>query len=182
MSLGGHLLSGDVTAQDLMGNAGATGALAAVRAFVFNPGFSTVTRYRWARRWRFGNPAYKLLSRLAWLSNTRAFGCYLSPHAQIGAGLILPHPVGIVIGDGSVIGDGVTIYQHVTLGRRTEGEEKYPTVEDGVTIYAGATLIGGITIGARAIVGAHAVVVSDVPPGAVAAGAPARITPPAAVS
>lgn len=163
------------TARDLFNNDGARGRLAALRAFVLCPGFSVVTRYRLARAWRHSGRLRRLAARLLWLSNTRAFGCYISPAAEIGPGLILPHPVGVVIGEGSVIGRDVTLYQNVTLGRKSAHDERYPRIEDGVTVYAGATLIGPINVGAGAVVAAQAVVTCDVPAGALAVGAPARI-------
>ena len=91
------------------------------------------------------------------------------------AGLCLPHPVGVVIGEGSVIGTDVTIYQGVTLGRASHEVDAYPTIDDGAVIYAGATLLGPIRIGRNAVVAAHSVVLSDVPDFATVVGAPARI-------
>ena len=44
-------------------------------------------------------------------------------------------------------------------------------------IGCGALILGGITIGDGARIGAGAIVVKDVPPGAVALGAAATITP-----
>ncbi|MCK1653197.1 hypothetical protein IVA88_17400 [Bradyrhizobium sp. 149] len=99
----------------------------------------------------------------------------MSPAARLGAGLCLPHPVGIVIGEGSVIGNDVTIYQGVTLGRASHDVDAYPSIDDGAVIYAGATLLGPIRIGRNAIVAAHSVVLSDVPDFATVVGAPARI-------
>ena len=90
-------------------------------------------------------------------------------------GLCLPHPVGIVIGEGSVIGNDVTIYQGVTLGRASHEVDAYPSIDDGAVIYAGATLLGPIRIGRNAVVAAHSVVLSDVPDFATVVGAPARI-------
>lgn len=48
-------------------------------------------------------------------------------------------------------------------------------VGSGAWLGAGAKILDGVTIGDRAIVGAAAVVRSDVPPGAIAAGIPAKI-------
>lgn len=103
------------------------------------------------------------------------YGIYLSPVAAIGEDLALPHPVGIVIGDGVRIGDGVTIYQNVTIGRRNATFPDYPVVENGSTIFAGAVVAGAVRIGRNATVGANAVVISDVPDGATVVGVPARI-------
>lgn len=108
----------------------------------------------------------------------RRYGCYISPRAQIGARLRLPHPVGIVIGDGVVIGEGCTLYQHVTLGGRRRGDWQrgaYPIVGDGVVLFAGAVIAGAIAIGDRSVIGANAVVLEDVPPDSTAAGNPARV-------
>lgn len=102
------------------------------------------------------------------------FGIYLSPLARIGDNFKLPHPIGIVIGDGVVVGKNVTIYQNVTLGRRHEDEASYPIVEDGVIIYAGAVVVGQVTLGKNSIIAANSVVHTDVPEGSVYGGVPAR--------
>ncbi len=98
------------------------------------------------------------------------------PSARIGPGLLLPHPVGIVVGDDVEIGDNATIYQHVTLGQRGARDQSYPVIGHNVVIYAGAVIIGNITIGDGAVIGANAVVTGDVPAGATAVGIPARIS------
>jgi acetyltransferase-like isoleucine patch superfamily enzyme len=48
-------------------------------------------------------------------------------------------------------------------------------IEDGVWIGTGATILPGVTVGKGAIVAAGSVVTADVPPGALAAGNPAKI-------
>lgn len=48
-------------------------------------------------------------------------------------------------------------------------------VGDGVWIGASSLILPGVTIGANSIVGAGSVVTSDVPPGKIAAGVPARV-------
>lgn len=106
------------------------------------------------------------------------FSCFLSPQAQIGEGLKLPHPVGIVIGDGVQIGKRVIIYQGVTIGAGRVGEGVnglYPKIGNDVIIYAGAKVIGNINIGDGAVIGANAVVIADVPKGGVVVGVPARL-------
>lgn len=89
-------------------------------------------------------------------------------------GVRYPHPVGIVIGDGTRIGRDVRIYQNVTIGliENTVGArtEAYPTLEDEVCVYAGAAIVGSITIGARTIIGANAVITRDVPADSIAFG------------
>jgi serine O-acetyltransferase len=100
------------------------------------------------------------------------------PGAEVGPGLLMHHPHGIVIGGGTVIGAGCTLLQNVTLGERfADGRppHDYPQVGDGVTIGAGACVLGAVRVGDGAIIGANSVVLSDVPVGGVAVGSPARV-------
>jgi serine O-acetyltransferase len=148
--------------------------MGAVAAWFLSPGFKVVTLYRWSRKCRQYGVLGRLASHMFWRWGVSATGCYLSPLAEIGPGLALPHAVGVVVGEGVVISTAVTLYQHVTLGRARKGEAAQPLVGPDVTIYTGAVVIGGVTIGAGAVVGANAVVVHDVPVGATVAGAPAK--------
>jgi serine O-acetyltransferase len=91
-------------------------------------------------------------------------------------GIILPH--GQVVIDGFVeIHRGVRLRPFVTIGLK-EGVIIGPTIHQGAAIGTGAKIIGPITVGAHASVGANAVVVSDVAPGAVVGGVPARVLRP----
>lgn len=108
----------------------------------------------------------------------KKFGIYISSQADIGGDLSMPHPTGIVIGAGCKIGSGVCIYQNVTLGAPSRGfnkEDRYPHIGDATTIYAGAVIVGPVMIGSHCKIGANSVVLCDVPDGATAVGAPAKI-------
>ncbi len=94
---------------------------------------------------------------------------------QIGGGLRLPHPNGIVIHPNARIGPNCMFFQQVTIGTLEEGGT--PVIGGHVDIGAGAKLLGGIVIGDHVNIGANAVVLSDVPEGAVAVGIPARCLP-----
>lgn len=105
-------------------------------------------------------------------------GADFVPGCQIGPGLLMEHPSGVVIGKGSVIGSNCTLLQQVTLGERLgkgDGRSQYPVLGDGAFIGAGAKVLGPVTIGRGSIVGANSVVLVDVPDGRVAVGIPAKI-------
>lgn len=103
--------------------------------------------------------------------------CDISYNSNIGVNLQLPHPMGIVIGDGVEIKDNVTIFQQVTLGShgKIDTNKCYPIINSGVKIFAGAKIIGGVTVGENAVIGANALVNIDVPRNSIAIGIPCRI-------
>ncbi len=81
---------------------------------------------------------------------------------------------GQVVIDGLVeIGAGAVISPWVTVGLR--GELQGPTIGAGVSIGTGAKVLGNVRVGEGAQIGANAVVLHDVPAGATAVGAPARV-------
>ncbi|MGI8557684.1 MAG: serine acetyltransferase [Solirubrobacteraceae bacterium] len=89
---------------------------------------------------------------------------------EIGPGLLLPHPLGIVLGWQARIGRDVTILHSVTIGgvvRHPEGEPQLcPAIGDDVVIYPQSILVGPITVGSGAVIGAGAWLDHDLPPGA----------------
>ena len=159
---------------DLEAHSSRRGLLGAATAWIAAPGFRAVTLYRVSNRLRRLGLLGKVLAILTWRRLLRTTGCYLSPRATIGPALRLPHPVGVVVGEGVVIGGNVTIYQHVTLGVAKAAEQGYPQVEDDVTIYAGAVIVGAIRIGKGAVIAANSVVTRDVAAYSTVAGVPAR--------
>jgi serine O-acetyltransferase len=118
------------------------------------------------------------LAKMVSLINFFLFGIEISVRCPIGPGLFLPHTQGTVIGAWRV-GANATIFQGVTLGAKeidfTYTELSRPTVGDDVTIGSGAKVLGGISLADRARVGANSVVLSNIPEGVLAVGAPARI-------
>lgn len=94
-------------------------------------------------------------------------GAEIDLSCQIGGGLLLPHPNGIVIHPDSTIGANCLIFQQVTLAN---------VVELGyhVDIGAGAKILGPLTLGNNSRVGANAVVTKDVLDGETVVGIPAK--------
>jgi len=145
-----------------------------MRLLFLTPGFQFVFWLR-VQRWLKSIPILgPFLRRIIWYGTTIWFSCDVDPQVEIGPGLYTPHPIGIVIGGGVRIGANVSVLQNVTLGR-VATEHLDPVIGDNVEIGAGAVILGSVSIGHDAKIGANSVVLKDVPPGAVAVGAPARL-------
>ena len=89
---------------------------------------------------------------------------------QIGGGLLIPHPNGIVIHPAAKIGVNCLIFHQVTLGSRNISG--VPEIGGHVDIGAGAKILGSVKIGAHAKIGANAVVTTNVGENDVAVGFP----------
>jgi serine O-acetyltransferase len=98
----------------------------------------------------------------------------ISPRADIGPGLFLPHPQCVVIGM-ATMGENCTVFQGVTIGAKLPFHNKYPKIGDNVYIGAGSTILGDIEIGNNVTVGAKTLILDDVPDNCVIVGNPARI-------
>ena len=83
---------------------------------------------------------------------------------QIGKGIRLKHPRGIVIHPRAIIGSNCTIYHQVTIGVNEHAVNKnVATIGDNVYMGAGSKVIGEVKIGDHSNIGANAVVHKDVP-------------------
>ena len=142
----------------------------------WNPGKSLLASLRAYQKWRSSG---QLWSRplIVWAIARHRFwsavsGADIPLNCQIGGGLLIPHPNGIVILPAATIGPNCLIFQQVTIGANGPVP---PSIGGHVDIGAGAKILGGVVIGDHAKIGANAVVLSDVPPHGVAVGIPARI-------
>jgi serine O-acetyltransferase len=118
---------------------------------------------------------YKLLKPIAFITqwiNKLLFGCVIGIGTTFDEGLILAHPIGVVMNSKVKGGKNIVIESGVVIG-----DEKgcSPVLGDNIFIGAGAKVIGGITIGDNVKIGANAVVVKDVPGGSTVVGIPGRI-------
>jgi acetyltransferase-like isoleucine patch superfamily enzyme len=143
-----------------------------------------------------------LFKKILWLWGRVRFGTYVKNR---GLGCVchwtadLKYPDNIFLGEHVIIGmhsslgahSPITLGDHVHLSRDVHLEtagldfdgKTLPyahisepiTIERGVWIGSRATVLGGVTIGEGAVIAAGAIVTKDIPPFAVAAGAPAKI-------
>ena len=119
-------------------------------------------------------------------------GAFIRDRVSLGNNCVIM--MGAVINIGAEIGDNSMIDMNAVLGARaTVGKNVHvgagavlagvlepPSatpviVEDDVLIGANAVVLEGVRIGKKAVVAAGAIVTSDVPPGVVVAGSPAKI-------
>ncbi|PZU07486.1 serine acetyltransferase [Sphingomonas sp.] len=104
------------------------------------------------------------------------YGIELPYSVSLGRRVIVEHQGGIVVHGNTVIGDDCIIRQNCTLGlRRLDALDDAPILGNRVDLGAGSVVLGKVRLGDGAKVGANAVVLTDVPPGALAIGVPARI-------
>lgn len=103
-------------------------------------------------------------------------GIEIHPGATLGAGILIDHGMGVVIGETAEIGNRITIYHGTTLGGTgKEKGKRHPTVGDNVVIGAGSKVLGNIKIGSNSKIGANSVVLHDVPEGATVVGIPGKV-------
>lgn len=144
-------------------------------AYLFDPGFKSVVIYRIQQ---ITLSRFPRLALLASSINVRVTGAQFCVGSSLGPGLIVRHPVGIVIGGGVVAGRNLTISQGVTLGRKSvssDGENHYPSIANDVTIGTNSVLLGGIKIGDRVTIGALTLVNTNVESDVTIVGIPSRI-------
>ena len=149
-------------------------------AIICSSGLHAIIIYRgahwlWQHNWH-------LTARI--ISQTARFltGIEIHPGAKIGAGFMIDHGMGVVIGETSEIGDNVTLYHDVTLGGRklydengNKLEKRHPTVGNNVTIGSGAQILGPITLGDNVKIGSNAIVIKDIPADCTVVNTPAYI-------
>jgi serine O-acetyltransferase len=146
---------------------------------LFFKGFQALQLYRIAHHYWCSNQ--RQLALLLQHCMVEVFHVDIHPAAVIGAGIMMDHATGIIVGETAVIGNNVSILHGVTLGGNgCSTGKRHPSVCDGVMISAGATLIGDISIGEHCKIGAGSLVLNSVPAHVTAVGVPAYVvgTPP----
>ena len=138
----------------------------------WDPGRKLLLSIRVYQRWQQRTGVFARIFR-KWIVLRHRFwsvvtGADIPLNCNIGGGLLIPHPNGIVIHPGARIGVNCLIFQQVTVGTRNSGG--LPVIGDHVDIGAGAKILGPVVIGDRAKIGANAVIIKNVESGAVAVG------------
>lgn len=135
------------------------------------PGIRATILLRLAQ-WLYGR-RISLLAYALVTVNDFLHGVWVGPRANLGAGIFLGHPRGLVVNPEAKVGKFCSFVQQVDIG----GPKT--TVGDFVMFGAGAKVISTkkrpVRIGNFVMVGAGAVVTRDVPGGSVVAGVPARV-------
>lgn len=136
-----------------------------------------VCLYRFSQLVRGTEPASTLIRKflifpldfLQWI-----FGCEISPKAQIGPGLIIYHPFGIVIGPFCRIGSNFVIRQNCTVGQKNMLGDA-PTIGDNVEMGAHSIILGAICVGNNVVIGANSMLISDAIDSGIYVGSPAKL-------
>lgn len=99
-------------------------------------------------------------------------GCVIGAGAKFDQGLVIMHPVGVVINSKVCGGKNIVIESGVVIG---DEKGQAPCLGNNIFIGAGAKIIGGVSIGDNVKIGANAVVVKDLPSNVTAVGIPAKV-------
>lgn len=147
-----------------------------IESVLFKAGFQAALLYRVSHRLfqRGWIHAAWAVGRL----NQFLTGAEIEFNAEIGPGLFIAHPSGIVVGRHTRLGARTTLFQNVTFGARSWRPDeigRMPIAGDDCVFFANAVVVGGIRIGSECVIAAGAVVERDVPTGALARGVPAEI-------
>lgn len=108
----------------------------------------------------------------------KRYGLFIGKNVDIGLGLRLPHPNGIIIGNKVKIGENTTIFQQVTIGSARSGDYllgAQPCIGSGTVLFAGSKVLGEIVVGDNTIVGANSTLLQDTIDGGTWVGCPARL-------
>jgi acetyltransferase-like isoleucine patch superfamily enzyme len=104
-------------------------------------------------------------------------GCFLNRNTMLAAYERIEIGDHTMLANGCFVGDAEHRFDDPDLPVTWQGFRGKGPVRIGADCWLGVNcaVTGGVTIGARCVVGANSVVTGDLPPGTIAAGAPARV-------
>jgi serine O-acetyltransferase len=144
------------------------------------PGLHAVVVHRIGRR-TLGSPhlLHRVAHRLARGAHVlvrNLYGIEIAFTVELGRRVRIAHQGMIVVNDACRIGNDCLLRHGVTLGAYSEERiDEVPELRDGVEVGVNAVIVGAVVIGEHARIGPSAVVFEDVPAGALALAAPARL-------
>lgn len=142
---------------------------------------------RWWKRWALRISAFVLfpdkgLVLCGWPTLLNINNLEIGMNCSINQGVFIQARNRVVLGNHVTLSPYVLILdaglESEDVAQGVPGKKHYSApvvIEDHAWVGAGAIILAGVKIGRHSIVGAGAVVTSDVPPGSVVAGIPARV-------
>ena len=155
----------------------AMGFLPILKLLFSNAGFSAVFLYRIQSLLSACGviPLARIVSRL----NLAINGFDAAIGSEIGSGLIVTHPAGIVLGNHFRAGDNLILMPHVVFGQKSfsssGGDLGNPNLGNNIQVGAGSIILGDISIGDNSIVAAGTLLTRDVGENCYVFGNPAKI-------
>lgn len=147
---------------------------------LFEQGFWAIAVHRFGNwrmgfRWKVMRAPLTLLYRFLYKGVEWSCGITLPYTTSVGRRVRLWHHSGMILHARS-IGNDCHIRHNTTFGVLHRDENRcIPIIEDRVDIGCGVAVLGHVRIGHDSVIGANSVVTRDVPPYAVAVGAPAKV-------
>ncbi len=147
---------------------------------LFDQGFWAVAVHRFGNwrmgfRWKVMRAPLTLLYRYLFKMVEWTCGITLPCTTRLGRRVHIWHHSGMILHARS-IGDDVHIRHNTTFGVvRRDHNREIPIIGDRVDIGCGVSILGAVRVGSDVVIGAHSLVLSSLPAGAVAVGAPAKV-------
>ncbi|MBN2167829.1 MAG: hypothetical protein JW738_01175 [Actinobacteria bacterium] len=140
-----------------------------------HPGNQAIALYR-VYRWLYLH-GFERSAAIGMRLNYFLCGVEINYEAEIGPDFHLDHPIGVFIHRRCRIGRGVRLYSHCMVGAHGEpGNDNFVDIRDYAQIYHGSMVGANVTVGEFSEIGLGSIVrTHDIPPYAVAIGAPVRV-------
>lgn len=103
---------------------------------------------------------------------SRKYGIQIPQKTKIGYGLLIGHPLCIIINETTKIGNNCTLAHFITIG---SNHNKAAEIGNNVYIGPNVCIVENVKIGNNVTIGAGSVVTKDIPDNATVAGVPAKI-------